>query len=100
MSKYQESLDNLHDYVTEKLREEDLSVNHFIIEFNSLQQLIDIYPEYLELKAKATPKKVVNWLRDKSMACCPYCSSAGYSEENPKYCYYCGQAIDWSEENA
>ena len=48
MSKYQESLDNLHDYVTEKLREEDLSVNHFIIEFNSLQQLIDERPRLIK----------------------------------------------------
>ena len=51
---YQEVLDNLHDYVTEKLREDDLSVNHFIIEFNSLQQLIDERIEQESRKDKLT----------------------------------------------
>ena len=51
-----------------------------------------------ELVDKATPKKVVKWLNDRSMACCPICHSAEYAEEMPKHCRYCGQALDWSEE--
>ena len=38
---YQEALRNLENYVVEKLREEDLSINHFTIEFEVLKQLID-----------------------------------------------------------
>ena len=41
MKKYKEALRNLENYVIEKLREEDLSINHFTIEFEVLQQLID-----------------------------------------------------------
>ena len=52
-----------------------------------------------ELVEKATPKKVVKWLNDRSMACCPQCGAAEYAEKNPKHCHYCGQAIDWSDKN-
>ena len=41
MKDYQEALRNLENYVIEKLREEDLSINHFTIEIEVLQQLID-----------------------------------------------------------
>ena len=41
MNKYKEALRNLENYVIEKLREEDLSINHFTIEIEVLQQLID-----------------------------------------------------------
>jgi len=38
---YQEALNSLQEYVIEKLREDDLSINHFTIEFDLIQQLID-----------------------------------------------------------
>ena len=82
MNKYEEALNMLLMRTSEHL---GFEMNY---EKNLLQELVD----------KATQKKVVNWLRDKSMACCPYCGSAGHSEEEHKYCYYCGQAIDWSDE--
>lgn len=41
MSTYTEALRNLENYVVEKLREEDLSINHFTVEFEVLKQLID-----------------------------------------------------------
>jgi len=59
-----------------------------------LENLIETYPEYLELKEKATPKKPTK-------SVCPNCDSWDiYSEEfDNKYnfCPNCGQAIDWSE---
>ena len=83
MNKYEEALNMLLMRTSEHL---GFEMNY---EKNLLQELVD----------KTTPKKVVNWLRDKSMACCPYCDSAGYSEEKHNHCYYCGQAIDWSGED-
>jgi len=41
MKDYQEALRNLENYVIEKLREEDLSINHFMIEFEILKQHFD-----------------------------------------------------------
>ena len=83
MNKHQEALNTLFMMASEHVRFE---MNY---EKNLLQKLVD----------KAKPEKVVNWLRNKSMACCPYCGSPGYSEEKNKHCYYCGQAIDWNEDD-
>jgi len=50
---YQEALlRNLENYVIEKLREEDLSINHFTIELEVLQQLIDEKSEQESRKYK------------------------------------------------
>ena len=59
-----------------------------------------------ELVEKATPKKPIDiedGFGDDVHLCCPNCkkpianvwSSAKYM---PNYCHFCGQALDWSEE--
>lgn len=59
----------------------------------TLQKLVD----------KATPKKVFICDNDCS---CPNCTTSlvdvrkdAYKQFINKYCTYCGQALDWSEEN-
>lgn len=65
------------------------------------------YNEYLELKERATPKKLYyegDGYWDGQLvydtAICPCCGR--YFEvdcdEHSKYCPSCGQALDWSEE--
>ena len=64
-----------------------------------LENLIETYPEYLELKAKATLKKVVKgggWN-------CPNCnmkllSGHDLAKENINFCFECGQALDWGND--
>lgn len=50
-----------------------------------------------ELVNKAKPEKVIKWLSDGSMACCPWCHGAEYAEERHNYCHFCGKALDWCE---
>ena len=58
-----------------------------------LENLIETYPEYLELKAKATPKKPT-FIDSYPSGECPNCSE---SIGGRSYCHNCGQAMDWSE---
>ena len=71
-------------------------------EKNLLQELVDIYPEYLELKAKATPMKVLNREQHSkdsdAYGDCPICKTPLCDYSNPKGCGGCLQAIDWSKE--
>lgn len=64
-----------------------------------LENLIETYPEYLELKAKATPFKPLNQrydnIRDIGGGDCK-CNSMVY--ESHMFCTECGQAIDWGKE--
>lgn len=65
-----------------------------------LQELVDIYPEYLELKAKATPMKPNNYRKYSSdsdaWGKCPNCNKE-VCDYAGKYCPNCSQALDWSE---
>lgn len=45
---------------------------------------------------KQIPKKPINWL-DKKLIC-PRCNRADYIKPLEAYCKFCGQAIDWGEE--
>ena len=81
MNKYQRALDELDD-------------GFHNLNNNDVDKIVAVFKELVD---KATPKKVVKWLNDRSMACCPICHSAEYAEEMPKHCRYCGQALDWSE---
>ena len=59
-----------------------------------LQELVNIYPEYLELKERATPKKPI--YESKLMRYgyrCPICR--WFVEDD--FCKNCGQKLDWSE---
>ena len=95
-SKYQEALDEFWEaYVTligmnkKTIILKNGDYEHDFIKYKKLLQ---------ELVEKATPKKVIKWLNDRSMACCPICHTAEYAEEIPKHCHYCGQALSWEEE--
>ena len=97
MNKYQEALDEFWEaYVTligmnkKTIILKNGDYEHDFIKYKkSLQELVD----------EATPKKVKNWLADKSMACCPICNMPDYAEEKTNYCRYCGQALDWSKDD-
>ena len=93
MNKYQEALSSilftLHLRVKPKIlgncEDENLEV---------LQELVDTYPEYLELKERATPKKPI--YESKLMRYgyrCPICR--WFVEDD--FCKNCGQKLDWSE---
>ena len=71
----------------------------------AIQALDEITIQALE---KQIPKKVI-WESAKNgkiyafyWACCPNCGSDIYDEEKEKFkfCPDCGQALDWSDENA
>lgn len=59
-----------------------------------------------ELVEKATPKEGVlgyNNFGDSTL-CCPNCKKTivnvwSKADYKPNYCHYCGQALDWSEED-
>lgn len=60
-----------------------------------IQELVYIYPEYLEFKSKATPKKP-------NKTECPNCKNNNtISEEwgyEHNFCPDCGQALDWNKD--
>ena len=66
-----------------------------------LENLIETYPEYLELKAKATPKKPAGYHTDYN---CPTCnkrvrSGKGSSSRiKDTVCRNCYQVLDWGKE--
>ena len=93
MNKYQEALSSivftLHLRVKPntlgKCEDENLEI---------LQELVDIYPEYLELKERATPKKPEDF-GGFGYDECPVCHTIVIKN----YCSHCGQRIDWSDDN-
>lgn len=115
MNKYQEALDEFWEaYValigmnkkTIILKNGDYE-HDFIKYKKSLQELVDIYPEYLELKAKATPMKPTKRFYNYELVNfgCPSCDEALGLEEClgviPKFkahCRHCGQALDWRKD--
>lgn len=70
----------------------------------TLQELVDIVPEYKKLKDKATPKKPIKKLDDDfdyefdDSYTHHYCPNCEY-EVDESYCPCCGQALDWSEKD-
>jgi len=75
----------------------------------SIQKLVNIYPEYLKLKEKSTPKKpkLNHYDNDCTKIICPNdCGIQlnGLNRDNEiasfthEHCPKCGQAIDWSED--
>jgi DNA-directed RNA polymerase subunit RPC12/RpoP len=106
MNKYQEALSSilftLHLRVKPKIlgncEDENLEV---------LQELVDTYPEYLELKERATPKKPTEIVIEEEYSeiyivyQCPNCKKELFSStliNDNKFCRKCGQALDWIEE--
>lgn len=63
-------------------------------DFGILANLIDHYIEALE---KQIPKRHINWLG--KMPICPRCHRADYIKPLESYCKFCGQAIDWNQED-
>lgn len=111
MNKYQEALADLKkqlvvvDYWDGKATSQEPI---FEEQTETLQELVDIYPEYLELKKRATPKKINTSAieeDDNSRAWAKvlgiegFCPSCDYQvSKKEKYCRMCGQALDWSED--
>ena len=101
-NKHQEALEKMFYYnmMPNDITEEELKQCD-----KTLQELVDIYPEYLELKARATPKKpIVEISNNVRHVDCPTCDD-GYAHNyygdndlnNNNYCSNCGQALDWSK---
>ena len=103
MNKYQIALDEIKkqlvvvDYLNGKAVSQEPI---FEEQTETLQELIDIYPEYLELKERATPKKPIGERLDRL---CPNCEKRLYWDDETcdyiyeDYCIHCGQHLDWSE---
>jgi hypothetical protein len=85
MSKYQEALNNIIEYVKEEV------LVDYIEEFNHLQELV----------YRITPMKPLNqsWHKMSNYGYmsgeCPVCKKR--IEQNEMFCHNCGQALDWSE---
>lgn len=106
MNKYQEALDRLceNNYFDEK---GNCNCDLIVMDRILTQELVD----------KATPKKplkhpsykfsfIDNIFKQQKLYICPTCRNAclvriAPNERNEnRYCYDCGQAIDWSDEDA
>lgn len=86
---YEDALDKVARYVS------DSKVGIYIFkitnELDIMAELVDIYPEYLELKARATPIKP-NGFGGFGYDKCPICDATVTNS----YCQRCGQKIDWN----
>lgn len=89
-NKYQEALTILKTHIVdydEELEEESYLYSSYKEEFDTLQELVD----------KETPKTPVYSGRPAdTQQYCPVCHSR---VANIKYCWNCGQRLDWSGEN-
>ena len=96
--KYQQALNTLFMMSSEHL---GFELNY---EKNLLQELVDIYPEYLELKAKATPMKPEEVERNvyRCLSCEKIIIPIGERKIWHKHftpcCPNCGQLQDWGED--
>lgn len=101
MNRYQEALNCIHSAIKYEPREIiDSNLNENLEHLKLLQELID----------KATPKKVVMEAMDgfsaeeASHLVCPCCEKPIVNvwskvEYKPNYCHYCGQRLDWGDDN-
>ena len=87
MNKYQEALEYMkanavqeitNSYFRKHKSLDGINFEEFDNNLTTLQELVD----------KETPKKVKNWLKDKSMACCQICNMPYYAEEKTNYCRF------------
>ena len=118
-NKYQDALEKMFYYnmMPNDITEEELKQCD-----KTLQELVDIYPEYLELKTRATPTRVkyvykdiefgdkynplqmnATWFIggkiDKSQVLVPSCPNCNkIFTEQVKYCPNCCKAIGWNED--
>ena len=109
MNKYQEALNELKSWSTTSSIPIGADKHFVYDQAHRLQELVDIYPEYLELKERATTKKINTSaieVDDNSRAWakvldidgfCPSCDYQVSKKEN--YCRVCGQALDRGEDN-
>ncbi len=94
MNKYQEALSRMFDNL-------NYASNYYLDD-----KCDDDYDILFELVEKATPKEGVLGYNNfgYSTLCCPNCKKTivnvwSKAEYEPNYCHYCGQALDWSEED-
>lgn len=102
MDKYQEALDILHGFANGNLIRETTC--------DYQRDKNDEYKDILqELVDKATPKKPILKAMEgfsaevASHLVCPSCGKPitnvwSCAEYKPRYCHYCGQRLDWSDE--
>lgn len=114
INEYQEALDLICNptkkmFGRNKEGKEVCVYEHMKVEFDKLQELVNIYPEYLKLKEKSTPKKpkLNHYDNDCTKIICPNdCGIQlnGLNRDNEiasfthEHCPKCGQAIDWSKD--
>ena len=100
MNKYQIALDEIKkqlvvvDYLNGKAVSQEPI---FEEQTEILQELVDIYPEYLELKERVTPKKPnILPIQEFAFFECPTCRDKTQIGKFT-FCQKCGQTLDWSE---
>ena len=98
MNNYQEAWEKILDHDDKVWGQWTPPVRRILLENEKNGNLETEVKLIQELVDRATPKKVIKWLSNGSMACCPWCHGAEYAEQRPNYCHYCGQALDWSSE--
>ena len=105
MNKYEEALNTLKPNDEDVIHHKDGWWNRQNKAIDTIKELVYIYPEYLDLKAKATPIKPKNIKQDEKTfgninGKCPNCTREVFGdcyENYDKYCSSCGQKLDWSD---
>ena len=88
MSKYEEALDKLVHY---------LVPFHCTATKENAKMINDCLNTFKELVDKETAKKIIYEERPPYQAHCPRCN--GRVADNIKYCWNCGQRLDWSDKS-
>jgi hypothetical protein len=112
MNKYQKALWNITATYYLKLKQvlnENSLTENYKQDLDTLQELVDIVPEYRELKEWRTPKKpIIHYVEmfGTYLVSCPTCSVGLFSDEvianriyKARHCANCGQALDWNEQD-
>ena len=94
-NKYKEALGVVKKALIQKLNASAILIER--PELNTLHELVDSYPEYLELKERATPKKPnILPIQEFAFFECPTCHDKTQIGKFT-FCQKCGQTLDWSE---
>lgn len=104
MNKYQEAKEILEKYDYSTKLELSEGIRNNITSGITVEQFFMMKKTCIELLDKATPMKpisrILKLFRGQCLAC-PNCKSSLRMEAyhiNPKYCWNCGQHLDWREE--
>lgn len=103
MNKYQEALNFLCDHAMEYIEDFDLEEyecgDYYPLDKETLNANKSVLQELID---RATPVKPIkdaeSKIRYMQTYTCPNCGG-GFSGTISNFCYHCGQALDWENEN-